>query len=439
MNRHVTKQLLDQGLTKIETQRQQASKYRQHMTNTAPAAYLSAESAAALDNRLRRLSVNFPRLVVAAHSERLALAGIYWRGQLSEIWHEFQRAGGIELAELVHRDRAAYGAAYVTVWADDSGLPTLTGDTPETMAVGRDPSSGSVVWAVRSWSTGDGYGVGKDHAVVYTPHMVEIWEAGSGTPAGANSWKHVGTVDNPLEQVPVVPFIRRESLGDGFSGHSALDDVIDLTDAVAKLLSDAMVTSEFHARPRRWATGLEIETDEDGRPIDPFSKGRLLQSEDPATRFGQLDGARLDGYSDLIATLTQQIGCLTGLPPHYLGLHGDQPTSSDSVKAAETQLVVAAYAAQRQLSRPWSTVAWLLEAVVAEGAAVAGNRRDWTVVWESPEIRTPAQQADAALKHRQIGVPMEYVLRHLLDYPADELDAIVTASRTDALLGWPSP
>jgi hypothetical protein len=81
----------------------------------------------------------------------------------------------------------------------------------------------------------------------------------------------------------------------------------------------------------------------------------------------------------------------------------------------------------------------LLEAVVAEGAAVTATARDWSVSWSSPEIRTPAQQADAALKHRQIGVPMEYVLRHLLDYPADEIDAIVTASRTDAILSTVRP
>src|SRR5699024_5378356 len=98
------------------------------------------------------------------------------------------------------------------------------------------------------------------------------------------------------------------------------------------------VTSEYFARPRRWATGLEIEEDDDGRPIDPFGDSRLLQSEDPETKFGQLDPARLDGYNDLSAMLTQHIGALTGLPPHYLGLHGDQPANADSVRAAESQL-----------------------------------------------------------------------------------------------------
>jgi hypothetical protein len=230
--------------------------------------------------------------------------------------------------------------------------------------------------------------------------------------------------------------VRRLSLSDSVDlGASILGDITDLTDAISKLLSDAMVTSEYHARPRRWATGLEIEEDDEGNPIDPFGQKRLLQSEDPQTKFGQLDGARLDGYSDLIATLTQQVGSLTGLPPHYLGLHGDQPANADGVKAAETQLVVAAYEAQRQLSDPWRSVAWLLDAVRTRTAPDPATLRDWSVSWQSPEIRTPAQQADAALKHRAVGIPLEYVVRHLLDYPADEIDALVSAARADVLLG----
>src|SRR5699024_4541501 len=123
----------------------------------------------------------------------------------------------------------------------------------------------------------------------------------------------------------------REQSSDDTDGTSAVADVLDLSDALAKLLADAMVTSEHYARPRRWATGLEIEENEDGTPVDPFRKESHLQSEDPDTKFGQFPGSTLDGYTDMIATLTQQIGSLTGLPPHYLGLHGDQPANADGV------------------------------------------------------------------------------------------------------------
>src|SRR5699024_12591944 len=116
--------------------------------------------------------------------------------------------------------------------------------------------------------------------------------------------------------------------------------------------------SEFYARPRRWATGMEIEEDEDGNPVDPFGEGRFLQSESPETKFGQLDSSRLDGYTELLASLTQQIGALTGLPPHYLGLHDDQPASADGIRAADAQLTARARAARRRVASEWHTAAW---------------------------------------------------------------------------------
>lgn len=440
---------LETGLQQIEQQRAECVRLRRHWTGTAPAAYLSAEARANLDDRLKRLSVNFPRLVVQSRADRLALNGMQYQGQDSPTWAEFQRAGGVRLAELIHTDRLIFGSAYVTVWADPAtSLPTLTGDTPETMTVGRDPATNAVVWAVRRWSTPT-----VAHAAVYRPDRVDLWRANrDAEAAAAGAWKHVETITNPLGVVPVIPFERRESLSDPLTGASVLEDVTDLTDAIAKLLSDAMVSSEFFARPRRWATGLEIEerqvldangepmTDADGDPIveviDPFAKGRHLQSESPDTKFGQLDPSRLDGYSDLIATLTQQIGSLTGLPPHYLGLHGDQPAGAEGVRAAETQLVVAAYQEQRQLNEPWRDVAWLLDAITAGTAPDPRTRRDWSVLWSSPEVRTPAQAADAALKDRSIGVPLSYVLRYRLGdvYPADKIDDVVAAARTDALV-----
>src|SRR5699024_4286520 len=118
--------------------------------------------------------------------------------------------------------------------------------------------------------------------------------------------------DNPFGIVPVVPFIREQSSED-VEGTSAVEDILDLTDAQAKILADAMVTSEHFARPRRWATGLEIEEDEDGNVVDPFRKESHLQSESPDTKFGQFNTADMSGYESLIATITQQIGSLTGL------------------------------------------------------------------------------------------------------------------------------
>ena len=227
--------------------------------------------------------------------------------------------------------------------------------------------------------------------------------------------------------MPVVPFIRHMSTDD-HHGTSVAADILDLTDAQNKLMADAMVTSESYARPRRWATGLEIEEDEDGNPVDPFGRDRSLQSEDPDTRFGQFDPARLDSYADMSATITQMVGAMTGLPPHYLGLHGDQPAAAEGVRAAEAQLTSRVYSELRQLDQPWARTAALLELAVDRDKITPTTYRP---EWSSPEIRTPGQAADAGQKLHAMGVPLASILTETLGWTPEQVTTALARRRDD--------
>ena len=204
-------------------------------------------------------------------------------------------------------------------------------------------------------------------------------------------------------------------------------DILDLTDAENKLMADALVTSEAYARPRRWATGLEIEEDGDGNPVDPFARGRSLQSEDPETKFGQFDPARLDSYADMSATITQLVGAMTGLPAHYLGLHGDQPAAAEGVRAAEAQLTSRVFSELRAMDRPWSRVAGLMELAADRDRTEAST---YAPVWASPEIRTPGQAADAAAKLHGIGVPLSALLSNTLGWDPEQVTAALDTPHT---------
>jgi hypothetical protein len=295
-------------------------------------------------------------------------------------------------------------------------------DSPRTMWADIDPATGELLRAVRVWQYR-----GKVQALVIEPYKLQRYEAASADIAAAGPWKLQSTLDNPYGVAPTVPLVRRAS-GDDYAGTSAAADVLDLADALAKVLQDAMVTSEYHSRPRRWATGLEIVEDEAGNPVDPFGDRRLLQSESPDTQFGQLAPATLDGYSDLNAMLTQHIGSLTGLPPHYLGLHGDQPANADSIRASETQLVTRAQSEMLQLGAEWSQVAAWLEAVATESdlKTVAP-----VTLWDNPETTTPAASADAAQKLHAMGVPLRTLLREPLRYEPHEIENIVKDQGTE--------
>ncbi|HEU0102271.1 MAG TPA: phage portal protein, partial [Mycobacteriales bacterium] len=379
-----------------------------YYAGTQPASFLAPEARVALGDRLRVLSVNLPRLQVQALAERLGVTGFRTAGpdtdpdaDLWRIW----RANGLEDASAqAHVDALVYGRAFVIVWAGRTPqTPRVTVESARQVAVEYDPGSREVTCAVKRWSAG-----GRGQAVVYERDRITRYTSSSYLPVGtvspapaegtvpellspAGGWSSAGSVPNPLGVVPVVPLVNRGRLLD-VDGVSEMADVLGLTDALNKVMSDAMVTSEFFARPRRWAVGLELVEDDQGNAVNPFPNeaDRMWQSEDPATRFGQFDAARLDGYSDLAATITHQIGALTGLPPHYLGLHGDQPASADAIRSAEASLVARAVSRQRTFGQAWSDVAALILAV-RDGQDPAAL--DVETVWASPETRTPAQAA----------------------------------------------
>lgn len=423
-----TLETLNSALEQIDQRRGRLDPYLKAWHGESPAAYLSKSSAEALDKRVRRLAVNFPRLVVSSLVDRMRVTGFRRQGQAdteSAAWSRWRQAGLVAGSELIHTDRLLYGSAYVTIWGhrQRTRQPVAMLDSPLTAWADVDPATGEVLRGVRRWSSG-----GRSRAVLLEQDRITRWESTAADPMAGAGWRQDGAaVDNPWGQVPMIPFTRRSSTTD-HDGTSAVADVLDLTDAQSKILQDAMVHSEYFARPRRWATGLEIVEDDDGKPIDPFGQQRLMQSEDPDTRFGQLDPARLDGYADLSATITQQIGALTGLPAHYLGLHGDQPANADSVRAAETQLVSRAFSEQRQAEQPWGHVAGWLDAIATGAADVPA---DYLPVWADPETRTPAQAADAAVKLHGIGVPLRTLLRAPLRYEDHEITAIMANRSTE--------
>lgn len=416
-------QNLRDDLERIEQRTHALDNLRKHWQGKPSTAFLSAKSRDALEDTLSRLSINFPRLLVSSYVDRMNLSGfkLYDGTPAPKAWSRHRRAGLMSRADLVHTDRLMYGAAYVTVWPEATG-PAVVLDNPFTMAVDTDPLTGAVSRAVRTWKHR-----GKAHALVIEAGAVTRWQCDAADTGAAGLWYRVPGPDlSPWSAdgiVPVVPFIRRMSTDDQ-DGTSVAADILDLTDAENKLMGDAMVTSESYARPRRWATGLEIQEDEDGNPVDPFGRDKSLQSEDPDTRFGQFDPARLDSYADMSATITQLIGAMTGLPPHYLGLHGDQPAAAEGVRAAEAQLTLRVTSELDQMSAPWGRVATLVD--LADNRDVT-TPSEYIPEWKSPEIRTPGQDSDSATKLHSIGVPLASVLSDTMGWTPEQVTRATSA------------
>lgn len=425
---------------KLDEQYADLHKLDTYYAGRQPLAFLSPSAKEALGNRLHALACNFPRLVVDSLSERLRIEGI--RSDAGdEVWAAWRASGMEDGSCQLHTEALALRRAFVIVWADADGRPVVTVESPRQVIVQRDPATRQVTVALKRWIADS-----KAHAVMFEPDKVTRYTSLGDVPDGGaippTGWKVTESFSNPFGVVPVVPFINTGRLLD-FDGVSEMRDVMDLTDALNKLLADAMVSSEFHARARRWVTGLEIIEEDvidpvtglptgEKIPVNPFDNeaGKLWQAENPDTKFGQFDPARLDGYSDLIATLTQMIGAISALPPTYLGLWGDQPASADAIRSAEASLVTRALARQRTFGQAWSMVARLMASVITNKAV-----RDLTadVIWASAETRTPAQAADAAMKLVSAGIiPVEQALDDL-GYTPDQIVAMRGMRRTAAL------
>ncbi len=274
---------------------------------------------------------------------------------------------------------------------------------------------------------------------MYGPDEIVRYRANQ-TGATIHGFRVVDTIANPLGVPPVVRLLNSDRLLD--EGVSEVDDLRPLCDALNKVLADMMVTSEYVGRPRRWATGVELTEepilDDAGAPtgeteaVNPFPEGhRMLLSEAPELKFGQLEAADLGGYGNAVSVLLGQIMAVSALPAHYVGQLSDTPASADALRAAEASLTARAEARQQQFGRSWEDVARLIVAV-RDGADPL--QVDARVKWADASTRSIAQEADAVVKLFTAGLlPASYALARL-GYGDDEVSQIRTAWNEERML-----
>ena len=421
--------LLTTLMQKIEEPAAKYADLDRYYTGTQPLAFLSPESRRALGDRFGRLATNLPRLAVTSLAERLRVTGFTG----ADVWPDWLRNDLDQDSGIAHREALLLGSSYVIVWADQFGRPKVTVESARQVAVVTDPGTRRITAAVKRWETAK-----TTEATVFLPTEIIRLRAEQ-TGATAAGFKVIETLANPLGMVPVVRLKNSDRLLD--DGVSEIDDLRPLVDALNKVLVDMMVTSEFVGRPRRWATGIELEEqdvlDDDGNPtgeteeVNPIPEGnRAMISENDTAKFGQLEAARLDGYESAVNVLLGQIMAVSALPAHYIGQLSDTPASADALRAAEASLTARAEARQAAFGRAWEDVARLIVAV-RDGADP--QLVDVRVTWADAATRSIAQEADAVVKLYQAGLlPASYALKRL-GYSDSEVTEIGAARRGDAL------
>nr|WP_255123051.1 phage portal protein [Rhodococcus sp. 06-156-3b] len=413
------KELITSLAQRLDAGTASRQRYDKYYASQQPLTFLAPEVRTALNGRLSRVSVGIPKLLVDSIAERLRLTGL----ANAAAWAAMLDNDIDQLAPLVHREALTLGNAYATVWAKADGSPLISIESAHQMTTLEDPGTHETLAAFKRWETDR-----TTEAVLYQPDRIVRLRANA-TGATTQGFDVVEELDNPLGEVPVVRFKHSDRILS--DGTSAMEPVLSLTDALVKLVTDLLTASEYSARPRRFATGVELAEDKDGNAVNPFPEtDRMMISEDPAAKFGQLPGSDLGGYESAIGVVMRQISAVSGLPEHALGIGGDNPTSADSIRASEAALTSKAESANQTFGRAWEQVGRL---AVAVKTGVAPNSVATQAQWADPSTRSLAQEADSVTKLFASGLlPASYALSRL-GYDATEIEKIRVARRTEAL------
>jgi hypothetical protein len=410
--------------------------YDAYYENEQGPAFMSPQMAAVYARRqdcLQQLRINWCRLGADTYENRLDVEGFRYPGKqaaeqnLRDVWQENNLD---EQSQQGHLDSIALSRSYAIVGAGDSAddAPVVTIESPFQVTTIRDPRRPrTLTSALKRWTELD-Y---TRWASLYLPDSTSVWTMGK---AG---WTKVSEVQHNLGRLPVVPFVNRPRLlrPDGIS---EFHDVMWLEDAAIKIASDMMTSAEYHAIPRRWATGLR-ETDfqnEDGSAVNTFDLmvGNLWATESADAKFGQFNEAELTNFHNTIKLLAQMASQQLALPPDYLSFGGVNPTSADAIRAGEAELVKRVERKQTYLGGSWEDVMRLVIAFQNNGRFDPAAKKLETI-WRDPATPTIGQMADAVVKLTAARVlPVEFA-REKLGYSPLEIARMAEMDQKSSLAG----
>lgn len=419
---------------KLDIATVELDRYDRYFEGKVPLAFLAPEIAEATKDRLKPLTVPWPRVVVQAIKERLNVTG-FRIGEADEpaLWSIWQRNNLDECSGYAHQDALIHGRSFVLVWVDDQGRARITVESAHQCWVQFVPGSPVRQYGIRRWKDEDD----KGRLDLYLPDKIVRFRSAGNVVDDAllaeSNFERFDTIANPLGVVPLIPLVNRPRNMTPH-GTSELADLLPLFDALSKLLTDMMIGSEFTALPRRWATGFPLpeKLDDQGKPtgevdmskaFDPLA-GRTWASEDPNTSFGQLPGSGLDGFTNGLRALTEALAAAACLPPHYLGISTANPASADAIRSSEAALVAKVRERQRSYEGAWEEAMRL--AVMVDTGKPDPRLDALEVTWADPETRTIAQQADAALKLVAAGILPPDAALEMIGYTATQIERFRT-------------
>jgi hypothetical protein len=400
-------------------------------------AFATAKWREAFGSQFSVVPDNWCPLVVESTAERIDVQGFRYKGPdaaatSDAAWSIWQENGLDSEAEMAHTEAIKLGEAYWLVEPPlrPGDLPRVTSEHPSQVIVQCAAGDRRTrLAALKRWVDElDGH----VYATVYLPDVVVKYRSQDPAKYGQDVKWELRPADpggpNPLGVVPVVPLRNAPTMRGG--GQSDLKDCIPIQDALNKLLSDMLISSEYIAFPQRVLLGQSRPVNpQTGQPMTAaemkaagmdldFSQARLAWFESPDAKVAQWDAADLKTYVESRQHLVRGLTAKTRTPPHYV-LGEIVNASGDALVAAETGLV----SKTRRKLKPFGEghEEMIRLCFLAQGDVQRAAVRDAETVWGNIEARSEAQMVDAATKLMQVGLPNEFVWSRYLNMSPQEI------------------
>lgn len=294
------------------------------------------------------------------------------------------------------------GTTFVVVGKDTRGRVAVEQRSPSTVAVIEDPVTGDPTSGLVQFRNEFGTVVAEN---LYLPNRSVYLERKS------RKLVVVNVDDHNLGEIPVTQF-KHQPNDSHPNGRSLITAPIEYTiSAAARTMLGMEVHREFFSAPQRAALGADPESfgfEEGMTALQRYElgwsqvMGRLNivpPAEDGAQNptMHEFKPSPPTSYIEIMKYLSLMVASDSGLPASYFGIMTDNPASSDSIKALESQVEQRAIERMRECDYYWLDVA-RKSILWRDGEVDDDALAKVHVEWASPSTPTPSAAADAAMK-----------------------------------------
>lgn len=280
--------------------------------------------------------VNWPRLVVDALNTRLQVKSFLTPdGEKADSILEGWKYNNLDSeSRIAHLEALIYGRSFVVVGsnAEDPDHPLVTVESPREITVDIDPQTRRIKRALRL------YGAEEKSSL---PWFATLYEENRTTwfqRTESGRWQQTGRDDHRLGRVPIVMLVNRRRAGD-FRGVSEMADVIDITDAAARALTNLQVGQETHAIPARHVAGVSkgdfVGSDGNVLPVWESYFTAIMATANKDATFGQFEASDLKNFTETIRFYEERVARVSRMPMFQIGPSTGNPPSGDGIRAAE--------------------------------------------------------------------------------------------------------